>query len=405
MRSKISKTIILLLILYTGFPLTGSGQVQVMTLRQAVERARENYPAIKAAELEVERQKAMKAMAIDLGTTSLYTGKEEVGNGGQGINNRIGINQNEIDLLGIPAKSRLARTRTESAETGLGFTEASVVKDVRSVWYKAVYAKEQWLLFRQLDSLYADFRKAAELRYKTQATSKIEYLSASTKYQEVKIDIKTAESNYRASLKMLNQYLMLEGDFDIDTEVSESDLFSVSSAADSLNSSPELGYYSSLIKVSEAEWKAERAGFLPKFDAGYASQSVDGNRGYHLWQVGISVPLLFFSQSGKTKASKINYQIVNKQYEQKVIEVTTRYDQLLSRYLILKDVIGYYNENALQLANEQIEASNLAYRLGSIDYVQFIQNIESAIRIKQEYLIKRNEFFELSVQLKYLTGK
>ncbi len=392
----------LLLISFTGI---AKAQTEVLTLQQAIERARENYPAIKAAQLEVDRQKALKVTAVDLGTTSVCTGKEEVGNGEPGINNRIGINQNEIDLLGIASKSKLAKKRTASAESGLGLTEASIVRNVRNAWYKAVFAKEQWMLYKQLDTVYTNFKKSAELRYKTQQTSKIEYLSATTRYQEMMISIKTAESDYRAALEMLNQYLMMKTAFDVKTDVQAGELFSVTQVEDSLAGSPELGYYSSLIDVSKAEWKTEQAVFLPKFDAGYINQSVDGTKGFHAWQVGISVPLLFFSQSGKAKASKINYEIATKQFEQKAAEVNAQYRQLLARYLILKDVIDYYNVNALPFADEQIEASNIAYRLGSVDYVQFIQNIESAIRIKQEYLVKRNEYLNLSAQLKYLTGR
>ncbi len=400
---KIFKTAIALLLLLGGLTVDVAAQVPVLTLQQALERAKENYPAIKAAQLEIERQDALKSTAIDLGTTSVYTGKEEIGNEAPGINNQIGINQSEIDILGIVSKNKLAKSRSQKAISGLDLTEAMVAKNIRIAWYRAVYAKEQWLLYQQLDSLYANFQKAAELRYKTQQTSKIEYLSATTKYQELMIEIKTAESNYRAALQILNQYLLFDGDFEI--ENAGSDLYSVSELTDSLNRSPELKYYSSMIDVSMAEWKAEKAVFLPKFDVGYVKQAIDGNSGYHGWQVGVSMPLLFFSQSGKTKASKINYQIASKQFEQKRVEVNTEYRQLLSRYIIMSDVIDYYNDKALQLADEQIEASNLAYRLGSIDYVQFIQNIESAIKIKQEYLIKKTENYELSAQLKYITGK
>ena len=54
---------------------------------------------------------------------------------------------------------------------------------------------------------------------------------------------------------------------------------------------------------------------------------------------------------------------------------------------------------------EQIQASYLAYNLGSIDYVQFIQNVEAAINTKQKFIIQQAEYFELSASLKQLTGK
>lgn len=182
-------------------------------------------------------------------------------------------------------------------------------------------------------------------------------------------------------------------------------VFDIVSISDSLSESPILGYYSSGIDVAESAWKAEKANLLPKLALGYKWQSVDGISGFYGWEAGISMPLAFFSQSGKTKASQIDYQIANQQYEQKELEIIAGYNQQISRYLTLRQVIDYYNNEALPLADEQIQASNLAYRLGSIDYVQFIQNTEAAIRTKQDFLMQQAEYFELSAQLKYLTGK
>ena len=71
---------------------------------------------------------------------------------------------------------------------------------------------------------------------------------------------------------------------------------------------------------------------------------------------------------------------------------------------MLQQVLDYYIKEALPLADEQIQASNLAYRLGSIDYVQFIQNTEAAIGTKQGFLMQQVEYFELSAQLKFITG-
>jgi cobalt-zinc-cadmium resistance protein CzcA len=176
------------------------------------------------------------------------------------------------------------------------------------------------------------------------------------------------------------------------------------SVKDSLKDSPLLDFYSRSTNVAKFLWKTERAAYYPKIDLGYVKQAVDGNSGYNGWQVGISVPLLFFSQSGKTKASKLDFEIVGQQFEQKQLEIKAKYNQLISRYLALAELLDYYKKEALPLADEQIQASNLAYRLGSIDYVQFIQNMESAINTKQEFLSQQAEYFELSAQLKYLSG-
>lgn len=399
--------IITMFIIIGGICFSGRLQAQTtnLTLQQVIERAKENHPSIKAAQMEVDKQKALKATAYDFGSTSIYTGKEEVGNGLSGVQNRIGIGQSDIDVFGIPAKSKLADTRTQQAVVGQDLTEKTLSRDVSIAWYKAVYFKQQWLLFKELDTLYANFQKAAELRYKTQATSKIEYLSASAKYKELQVNSKKAESNYLASLQLLNQYLLYPSEFDVNIQNLGQHVFDIISKSDSLIESPLLNYYSTAINVAESEWKTEKANFLPKLNLGYKMQSVDGNSGFYGWEAGVTVPLLFFSQSGKTKAANLNAQIVGQQYQQKELEIKAGYNQQISRYLALLDVIIYYRDEALPLADEQIQASNLGYKLGSIDYVQFIQNMESAINTKQEFLSQQAEYFELSAQLKYITGK
>lgn len=386
-----------------------SGRVEAqdspITLQQAIERANEKYPSIKAASLEVDKQKALKATAYELGTTSIYTGKEEVSNNSLGIQNKIGIEQSNIDVFGIFAKSNLYNAKNQQAMSGMNLAEYELARDVSLAWYNAVFAKKQWLLFKQLDTLYAAFQKAAELRYKTQATSKIEYLSAAAKYKELQVNIKKAESRYLATLQLLNQYLLYPKAVDVNIQNLEGHVFNNSSESDSLDGSPLLNYYSTGVDVAELAWKAEKSNILPKFSLGYKVQAVDGNSGFYGWEAGISVPLVFFSQSGKNKASKIDFQIVGQQYEQAQLELSAVYNQQISRLNALSQVIDYYQTEALPLADEQIEASKLAYRLGNIDYIQFIQNVEAAIDTKQGFLMQQAEYFELSAQLKYLTGK
>ncbi len=403
---RLNATMASFLFLFIGLSFSGNMKAQEVnvTLQQAIDSAKKNFPAIKAAQLEIERQEALKSTAFDLGSTSVFTGKEETGNGVPGIHNKVGFGQSDIDILGIFTKSREAGERIEQANSGRELTEKTLERDVSIAWYRALYTKKQWQLFLRLDSLYANFQKAAELRYKTQASSKVEYLSASAKYKELQVNIKRAKSNYQAAIEILNQYLLFPSGFDISEKGSELNGFPLSTVNDSLTGSPLLKYYQSQINVAEAEWKTMRASYWPKFDVGYTFQSVDGQSGFYSWQAGISIPLLFFSQAGKTKAAKINYGIAGYNFDQKRLRLKAEYNQQMKRYLALDELINYYQKEALPLAREQIDAANLAYRLGGIDYIQFIQNVESAINTNREYLKQQTEYYVLSAQLKYITG-
>ena len=394
-----------LLIAGVALPAGINAQSKTYTLEQATGRAKEVYPSLKAADAGVERQQALKSTSWDMGTTSVSTGKEEVGPDAAGIFNKVGIVQSDIDIFGIAPKNKLADKRKELATSNRYLTEKVLDRDVSIAWYNALYARRQKELYSQLDSIYSGFLKAAELRYKTEETSKLEFLSASAKYKEIKVNIKRAESIYIAALQVLNQYLMDSASFDVAVvdEVAEPGLMNFN--ADSLNENPILDFYSKQTEIAKYTWKTEKANFLPKIDLGYTFQNVDGQSGFYAWQAGVSVPLLFFAQNGRTKAARLDYEIAGWNFEQKRLEFMSQFNQQYGRYKALREVLDYYKTEALPLAEEQMEAAAIAYRLGSVDYVQFIQNVESAIKIKQEYLDREMEFNELSARLKYLAGK
>ena len=390
-------------------PVQSTNELEVLitklSLNKALSISKENYPSLKSAQLEVDKQKALKSTAFDFGSTSIYTGKDEVLERNAGTQNIIGVSQNGIDLFSMPAKSGLANSRTDRALNAQNLTVQVLTRDVSIAWYRAAISKKQWELFSQLDSLYENFEEVAKIRYKTQQTSKLEYISASAKYKQLKVNTKKSESNYYAALQILNQYLVLPEQFDVDLEAINNNLYIVDNSDDTLQYSPELKLMETTKQVAESQWKAQRSGYLPKIDLGYSKQAVDGTSGYYGWQVGVSVPLVFNTQHGKTKAAKLDMLISENQYEQRKLELNAQYNQMMSRYLILKDIINYYETEALPLVDEQMEASTLSYKLGSIGYVQYIQNMEAAINTLLDFYIQQAEYYELSAQIKYLTGK
>lgn len=408
--STMSTATMTVLMLVGSFGLSNRANAQEqstsISLEQAISMAEENYPSLKAAEMAIEQQKALKSAAYDFGSTAISTGKEEFGGGAPGVQNKISIAQNDIDVFSIHSKNKLNNSRVDLAESQSELTTQTLRRDVSLAWYAALSAKNQWQLYMRLDSIYADFLRAAELRYETQQVSKVEYLAASAKYQELQANIKQAKGLYDASLQGLNQFLMLPKIFDIAAPDKEQELMSAGDlTTDSLSNTPLLNLYRKQVDVSEAQWKTEKANLLPKLNLSYSNQAVDGKSGFNAWEAGISVPLVFFSQSGKNKASRINYEISGLEYQQKELEVNSAYRQLASRYAAIVDVLNYYKADALPLADEQINAANLGYRLGSLDYVQFIQNMETAINTRKDYLSRLAEYYEIKEQMEYLLGQ
>lgn len=80
---------------------------EVISKEQAVEIALNNYPKLKNAQRRISQQKAMQGAAWDLGKTTVFTSGEEISEAG-GTYTTYGIQQQGMDLLGIPAKTLLS---------------------------------------------------------------------------------------------------------------------------------------------------------------------------------------------------------------------------------------------------------------------------------------------------------
>jgi cobalt-zinc-cadmium resistance protein CzcA len=294
------------------------------------------------------------------------------------------------------------------AEEKLRLTRLEVRYNTSLAWYRAIMAKEKLQLYRQLDSIRINFMKAAELRLKTQQISRIEYLSVSAKYTELDIRIREAAGDYMASLLVLNQYMMFPPGttFEVIWDLSEPfELVSSLYEQDSSVSYPRLDLYNAQSDLARAEWGVERTRFLPKIDLGYTRQSIEGNSGYYGWEAGISMPLVFYAQSARTRAAKIAFDMNEQEYQKKEQEINAVYHELRIRLQSMREVLNYYEKDALPLADEQIRAAYLGYRVGELDYNRFIRNFEDAIDTRLDYFDRKTAYFEMEQKIYYLTGK
>lgn len=126
--------------------------IPVISLEEAVKISKENYPMLKASQLEIQKQQALKSSAYNFGTTDIFTGGEEI-NEEKGIYTTIGIGQSNINIFGIGAKRNLQEKRIALAEASFGLSEIQVEKEVKMAWAEAFQNKKDfnyilnWILF------------------------------------------------------------------------------------------------------------------------------------------------------------------------------------------------------------------------------------------------------------------
>jgi len=409
-----STNIITVLLMVGGLMASGTSFAQdnsqdgtipkTLTIDEAIAMAKQNYPTLKESQAFIEREKAMKGTSFDLGSTEVFTGKEEYGNNLPGIQTTVGVQQGNIDLLSGFSKSKFYKERIALGEKFFVASEQQLVRNVMQAYDQINYYKAQLRFADQLDSTYANFKNAAQLRYDTGETGKLEFIAASSEFQQIQVLKQQAFDDIEIAKRALKQYLGTDENIETVDGVYEPLDFMATLDSTSVANNPMLQYALQNAEVSKANVGVEKSQFLPKFSLSYGRQVVDEVSGFNTFQAGISIPLWFFPQKARVKSAKADAMMAEYQYlEQK--EVTeSRVSQLLQSLEKTKKTLQYYKEGALLLAEEQIATAQLASKEGEIDYVNYITILNSAIRIKQNHLQYINQFNQQTIEIRYQLG-
>lgn len=377
------------------------GSLPTITLEQARERAVKNYPSIQSARLEIENQEALKKTAWDLGRTTFFTGKEEVGNGFSGVHTLIGVQQRQIDVFGIAPRLRLQKEQVALAEDALNLSMIEVEREVSQAWAMAYATKNSYQVYKRLSTIFADIERAARIRLEVEATSKLEYLATANQGNQVQIQKEQAYRDYLSALQQLNVWFIDDALFtvpDIPVDQLDSPLNLV---ADSLDGHPALNVSKQQVNVADAAIKERRAQFLPKFSLQYSQQEIEGLSGFYQFQAGVQIPLFFGPELGRTESAKIQRTIAAQNLQQTQLELNAAYQNIREQYVKWLNSWQYYRDTALPMAREQQSGAIFAYKEGAIDYVTFLQNMREAIRIEVDSWNAFGNYLGSRYQLEY----
>ncbi|MEO2061613.1 MAG: CusA/CzcA family heavy metal efflux RND transporter [Christiangramia sp.] len=350
---------------------------EVISKEQAVEIALKNYPKLKNAQRRISQQKAMKGAAWDLGKTTVFTSGEEISEAG-GTYTTYGIQQQGMDLLGIPAKKRFYQDQVKLTEKQLELSELEVATEVKKAWSMAQIAKKRLELFQRLDSLYGQLERAVNLRYETEAISRLEMLAAKNRIQEIEIQKKQARNDYLQFRQKLQVWLGSDFEVPSQTEISEELLGQ--NFPELANDHPNLLVSEERLEVASSRIAKERSRFLPDLNLQYGKQQINGNDRFFSFQAGLSIPLFSGEAHAQVKTARIEQEIAKENMHFQQLQLKSSYLAAIQNYEKWKSSWSFYQDEVLPLLTEQRKGSLLAFNEGAIGYTELIQNLDNALQ-------------------------
>jgi len=406
--------VILVMLLGALFSSSGSAKAQQkrVSLDTAIALALKNNLRVQAARLSVAQSKTMEKTAFDPGKTALDFSQDPTSGGGN--DNAIGISQNFAWPGVYKNQGKLLQAQTHLMERSGEYTKAEIIKETRLVYLGYLFSWNTLQVLELQDSIYQNFIKKSELRYKVGETSNLELMTARNKYQEVQALKQAAIAELKVQSSVLKQLTNEEAEVLPDDQILPVLSLTLSEGT---GRSALAGVYEQQIDVAKAKADLERSRTMPDFTLGYAQQLVirsfdpaNLNRGYTPgtriagFQVGIGIPIFNGAGRARINSEKIAAQIAEKDYLQIQGQLETSYQQELQNYLKNKIMLDYFTSTGLKQADEQLRIAQISYDLGEIGYIEFIQNMALAIESKLKYLQTVKEVNQSVIQLQFLKG-
>lgn len=402
--SKVMMTFSLLIISTFAF-----GQ-QNLSMQEAVNLAMEKNPQIRLADQKIQQQILLKPAAYYVESPEL------IFEAPTGTVMRPGVMQ-RIQFPSVYA------AQAEAQQNRIGVSEAEKQISANNLAYrvKAAYVNLQFIiekvnLLRRQDSIYRDIIRVNDVRYRVGQITNLERINGESQYKKILYNLRQAEVELR-NTKL--QFGLLLGNAADTTKLPNAKLSKMPPLPASYRlldttafaANPILTFNRQIESLNNSLVKVEKRKLLPNLFFGYLNQgSTDVNDlSYAPFQnrlrYGISIPIWAWGQRASIKASMKEFEIAQTQTRINTLQLNTEYTNALALYRQADENLNYFENVGLREANEILRDARESYRLGSITYYAYLQNLELAFQIEGNYLETLKNFNQSIIYLQYLKGE
>jgi cobalt-zinc-cadmium resistance protein CzcA len=413
-------------LLLLALPLTGRAQQPQLTVggapftaQQAVTQALQANGTVQVAQRSLEAQQALRRTATDVGRTTIGVTYGQYNTYRK--DNQFNISQT-FSLPGVyRSQARLLDAQVGGQRFQLAQVQADLRRQVRLNYEQAVYARHRLKVLRGQDSLYTEFLRAANLRFKTGEVARLEPATALVQQGETQALIRQARTGYQVAQRQLQALLQQAQVVDVaDSLLRPLEPVVLPALGDTarLSQNPDAQVLRQLIAQRQAATRAEQAQGLPNVTLGYFNQSLigpqtiggvggderyySGSDRFHGVQGSVGIPILRGPQKSRVQAARLQEQVATASYQRQLAELAGRQDELVARHAEQQQRLTFYQQTALPQADVIVQLSTRAFKAGETGYSEYLLNLERALSLRTAYLEVLLEHNQTVIELDYL---
>ncbi|WP_337993472.1 CusA/CzcA family heavy metal efflux RND transporter [Mucilaginibacter sp. KACC 22063] len=382
-----------------------------ITLKAAIDTALKNNLQAKHEQLKAKYQQMLMGTSANISQATLF------GEAGQ-INSsytdtKFGLSQAFNFPTVYSRQKELLKADWKNSVLSAAVNEAQLKKQVSQVYYALVYTEQKKQLLKHTDSLYLGFYKKAELRLAKGETNILEKTSAETLLGQVQMQLNQLKED-EALLQL--QFQLLLNSTKVFTTTGASHKLSLIAMDDSLNlkEHPAVKLIAQQQQIADAAIRVEKSRLLPDLTIGYNNTSIKGigadnklyngaNR-FNSVQVGIGIPIFAGAQKARISSARVNKQLAESNLALTVQNITSAYRAADLQYQKYLRAVSYFEGKPLKNAELITNTANQQIAAGNINYLEWVQLVNQAIAIKNDYLEAVRNLNEAVIQLNYFSN-
>ncbi len=407
--SKVMAAVVLWLLL---IPNLSSAQTQTLDWEQALQMALKNNKNLQLDRLRVQYHEKLSQSATNLAPTNINA---EYGQINSYYNdNRLSIMQTLSFPTVYHRHKKYFSEVTKSAAIKVKAHESELKKEVTDAYYGWLFWLEKEKLLLKSDTLFNEFQRKSELRFKKGESNLLEQATAQT--QRGAIQMQLAEVR-REKNQMLQEFSWLMGSDTLYSPKPIAIKLPEPMTQDSLGwqQHAKVQWAAQQKATEQAATQLEKSKLLPEFTVGYNSMTMQGTGAnnvlynnstrFESGQIGLGIPLLGGAQRARISASKVQQQIAENQYENEKLLWRKQWKNAQTDFTTAQAQISYYENTALKNAAQMTQTAELQFLGGEINYLQWVQIMHQSIAIQSDYLDAVMQFNLAVSQLNYLNSK
>jgi heavy metal efflux system protein len=327
---------------------------------------------------------------------------------------KFGIAQN-FNLPNVyKSQKKLLNQQWKSSVLQITVKETELKKQVAQIFYQFLYLEQKKNLLQYADSLYTALYAKAKLRLEKGETSILEKTSAETALGQIQIQLQQLRQD-SVVLQLQFQYLLNTPVILVPSSKNYKNSFDEIKNIEVITQHPDLLITQQEKNIATATIQAEKNKLLPEFSIGYNNTSIQGtgadnklyssSKRFGAFQVWAGIPIFTRAQKAKVNSAKFSKQVAENYYEVEKQRLTNGYNEALVTYQKYLQTVVYFETTALKNTELIVNTANRQFAGGSINYLDWVQLINQALSVKNDYIESVKNLNESIVQLNYFLNK